>query len=316
VGKFRILGDLVAAGRLRLRDRRWQAALAAGALAVVAVSGALRTEPDGVVPGVVVPDLARYSRCPDEPPVGVLRVGDDVLVTGKSADGTWVELRAPGAPTERVWVPARLIEARTSGLPVRACDDAQRAGTDVASPKTGRPVVLSANSGSGGGARGATTTTSRSAGESPPSTTNRPEQETTTTTTPGPDRVGPSIYQPMAGGELPDGTDRIFDGPACGPTSIAVEAVVLDPSGVSSATLYWSFPGRNGQVSGSRLMERSGTKFHSMLGPFPAGTAPVSGSTLISWWIEATDTAGNTSRANAPHGPEGDERVELASCTS
>lgn len=322
MGKLRALGDLIAAGRVRLRSRRWQAALAAGALAVVAVSGALRSEPGPVVPGIVVaPELARYSRCPGGPPVGGLEVGDDVLLTGKSADGAWVELRAPGAPTERVWVRARLIEAQTATLPVHDCATEAPTGTEAASSE-----------GAGDGTRSAaavdfrrdrtrrrpaatTTTTSGPTSAGVPPTTAAPGPGPTTAPS-GPDRVGPVVSQLRAGGELPDGPDRIFERHACGPTSIGVEAVAVDSSGIASVRLHWSFPGRTGPVNGSVPMQRSGGRYRATLGAFPAGAAPASGSTFIRWWVEATDTAGNTTRAFAPDDPPADERVELASCPS
>lgn len=153
------------------------------------------------------------------------------------------------------------------------------------------------------GSSSTTSTTSTTA--SPPTTSGR---------VPSAEHDPPYIGQLRAGGEIPDGPDEIFDDAACGATSIRVEAVAFDQSGIRSATLYWSFAGAHGPVVGSKPMAPSGGRYRAVFGPFPPGTAPGGTGVLVAWWVEATDNAGNTARADAPASAGHDERIQLSHC--
>jgi hypothetical protein len=131
------------------------------------------------------------------------------------------------------------------------------------------------------------------------------------------DQSGPSITGLRAGDDVPDAHDQIFDD-ACGPTSIGVAATVLDGAGIRSVHLGWHFearPGADGRrlvVSGKTEMYRSAGRWGAQLGPFERGLAPA-GSVVITWWVDAVDGFGNTSRVYAPDAPD-DERVTLSPC--
>lgn len=316
---MRVVLDAVDAARRKLRQRRWQAGLAAVALAVVAVSGALRSEPGPLTPGIVVPPLARYSVCPGSPSIGSVRVGDRVLLTGRSADGEWVQMVAPRVPDARVWVPAKLIEvAGESSLPVRECDRGGGTAAPDGAPQDVAAVSDIEDSRGGPSEDEGTTTTARDTTTSP---TTASAPGTTSTTQPsdpggplgGADRSGPAMSQLRAGGEVPDGQDRVFEDGGCGPSSIPVEAVVIDPASVRSVVLHWRFDGRDGTITGSKPMYRSAGKYVAAFGPFAPRTVP-GGSVIVDWWLVATDGLGNSSRADAPNNAQVDERIELAGC--
>ncbi len=182
----------------------------------------------------------------------------------------------------------------------------------VGKQASGRPRTGRATPGSSVAGMDAASTTTTAAGDQGPS-----GGSTTTTIIGLRERNAPRLSGLRAGGEVPDGQDRIFDDAACGVTSTAVEAVVIDQSRISSVTLYWSFPGAGGQETGSRPMVLSENRATGVLGAFPPGTAPGASSVVIRWWVEAVDANGNVGRADAPDGSEplsDDERVVLADC--
>jgi len=236
----------------------------------------------------------------------VARTDDDGSEQPRVVDPAEVLDHDPTAPADSV----------VAGAPATTLSDGVLGSNGSAADGTGgatasmRPIAAP-RSGSGSGSRPSTPTTLSSS----PSTT-RPSSSSSTTTTSAPsaDQSPPSIGQVRAGGEVPDGPDQIFDGGACGPTSIGVQAFAFDWSGVRSATVYWRFEGSHGVVSGNRAMNRSDGLYRAVIGPFPAGTAPRGGSVLIDWWVEATDEAGNTGRADAPSSANDDERIQLSSC--
>lgn len=198
----------------------------------------------------------------------------------------------------------------TDGAPATTALEGEPRGTSGAGTASGRPTATRASTGR------ATST----AGRQTPGT--EPEAATpgsTSTTQPGSSPPPSSESDPpdltglRAGGEVPDGDDRIVEDGCDGPTTISVEALALDSSGIRSVTLYWSFTGASGPVAGSRAMTHSGNLARATFGPFPPGTAPAAG-VQITWFVEATDGAGNTARAYAPSSPT-DERITLAPCT-
>src|SRR5690606_8546036 len=72
-------------------------------------SGAVDLLADGTIDAGGVP--VEYHACPGSGAAGRLHRGDRVLVTGVDADGTWLQLRSPLDPHDRVWVPAAVVTA-------------------------------------------------------------------------------------------------------------------------------------------------------------------------------------------------------------
>lgn len=294
------------------------AALAATVLtgAVVGVlSGGSDKPPAGdnvTRPGIIDAAAgASFSRCPGEPAIGQIESGDAVVLTGRTEDGAWLELQAPDDAASRVWMQAPLVGADQGArdLPIRSCATTAAAGG----------LAISTGNGSSGAPSGSGAAAPRGSQRSgQPATTIAPTATTTTTTTAptgGGETDPPDISGLRAGDELVDGPDQIFDGDACGPTAIAVEALAVDSSGIRSVTVYWSYSGVKGAVTGSTAMQATAVKHRAILGPFPAGSVPGGASVPLTWWVEATDNAGNTARADAPTSPS-DERITLSSCPS
>jgi hypothetical protein len=174
--------------------------------------------------------------CPGTGPVlAVIEPGQRLLVTGRSDDGTWLQVYLPGPGLTSAWAPAR--ELQPSGdpntLPVASCNVA------VASP-TGTPIVA----------------------EVTPSPTPPPTPTPTPTPTATPLNSSPiiadlaaspaTIYYPWGG-----------IGPSCGPNSAnpnetTITATITDPEGVASATLFYRLPTR---AYASKAMTRAGSTY-------------------------------------------------------
>lgn len=241
--------------------------------------------------------------------------------------GRWLETADAGS-TEMATLTEHPDEASDSSP--EGCDAAGGAIPTAADPVTSDEGDDRADRARGEG--GATLPTSRTRGASVGADTTTttsgrdaqaPTTASTTTTTSGEvrlwERNPPEVSQLRAGGEVPDGSDEIFDEPACGATSISVEAVVADQSAIRSVTLHWSFAGNSGQVSGSTPMQPAAGRYMGVLGSFPPGTAPNATSVSIRWWVEARDKNGNVGRADAPDGSGPlavDERVTLVDCSA
>ncbi|MCB1255749.1 MAG: hypothetical protein KDB26_01495 [Microthrixaceae bacterium] len=261
--------------------------------------------------GVVELASADMWRCPDNGVVGRLTSGDRVLLTGRTEDGSWAQLRSPGNPSSNVWITKEAIDpdGGFDDLPVVECDDPDAnprlhsiapltdsesvpesttttlvpedtiPGSDSTTTSTEPSPTTTIKGG------GSTTTTT------PSSTTTRP---TTTTTTP--DRTGPSITSVSAS------PNRIWTlempGVPCPPDksarTVMISAAVSDPGGVSSVRFEWSVAGQSGTVT----MTKSGNTWTGTTKPFPANTLPNSGPNMnqtVTVTVRAVDTAGNSS---------------------
>ena len=197
----------------------------------------------------------------------------------------------------------------TDDSPATTDLEAEPVGTGGAgAPGSGRATATLVRTG-----RATSTASSPTPTTQPGSATPGPTSTTQPGSSPSPSESDPPDLSGLRAGELPDGDDRIFEDGACGgPTTISVEALATDESGIRSVTLYWSFDGASGSVTGATPMSHSGTVARATFGPFPRWTAP-EGGVQITWFVEATDGAGNTARAYAPSSPI-DERVTLSPC--
>ena len=84
--------------------------------------------------------------CPDAGPViGSIPRGEKVLVTGRSADGAWLQVFYPGPAFDRAWTKAGplQLEADANTLPVASCE-APATPTPRPTPGASTAVVASA----------------------------------------------------------------------------------------------------------------------------------------------------------------------------
>lgn len=292
------MSQVATTGQRRIRIRRLAILATAAAVAATAGVGFGIGRSDGIdLVGESTTVAARggatapYSVCPGEAPLDDLHQGDRVYLTGRSDDGSWLELRSPASSEERVWVPAAVVgaDAGTDDLPVHDCrtagDQLALPGqTTTTLPPTTQPGDTTTTATTQPG--DTTTTTVGSPTTVPSTSTTKPP----TTTTTSPDTTPPAISNLVA-----DNNTIYTDDGVCGPTSHStpVSATVTDDRGISSVRLEWSFPGQSGTVAGSTAMTLSGGKYRGRFGPFPYGTLPGDGSVDVTWRVSAVDTSGN-----------------------
>ena len=307
------LVESVVARRAAAGVRRMPRWLAFGAVGVIVAAGAAT----GVWAGSSPDTPARSTeaavagttlwRCPGGGRVGRLFSGDRVVLTGRSTDQRWVELRNPTDLAARSWVSATAVRADDSidGLPVVDCatsavatpSTTQPTG-DQATTTTSTPAGVTSSTAPGSSAVVAPTTTVPKS--TPTTTTGGSSSSTTSPSTTAPaDSTGPSLANVGASPStvwtleqpgVPCPADKKIQ-------TTLISAYVTDSSGVASARVDWSVNGK----SGTATMTATGSTWRATLGPFAADTLPTSGGGMnqsVSVTVRATDTRGNSATSS------------------
>ncbi len=243
-------------------------------------------------------DAVPYSICPTEARLGDFHRGDRVYLTGRSSDGSWVEVRAPFDTSSRVWLEAQWIttdhsidqlpSAECTGLNDNAVEPIEDA-TPSPTSESPTPSVPSSDatttspSTSTAGTAAPTTTPATSPTNVPPPN-GTPAPPTTTT----PDTTGPSID--LLHAEPTDiWEDANYGGCPTQPHVTTISVTVVDPSGVASVSL------RSDTGSGERTipMSSSGSNSYSAtLGPYTDDE--VTADRPVSLVVTALDTRSNS----------------------
>jgi hypothetical protein len=295
-------------------------AVAAGLL--TGVVGGTALVASGIVPvggKTVEAATAQVLACPDQPPVlAEVTDGQRLLATGRSADGSWLQIYVPLPGVDRGWVEAKVLqlESAADALPVTAC-----AGP-TAAPATAAPTVeatvlvptpeitpspapsIAPSAGPSPtppptAALGPTPSRTPSPTKTPtptktPSPTPSPTKTPTPTPTPAPtptpfvDNTKPVLSNLTTDG-FPFGGEYYIYGPSCPttPHSATISVTATDPDDpVASVTLsYW--PG--GQpVSTKAMTKGGGNTWTAVITPTDAWQVG-----LINYWVDAVDSNGN-----------------------
>lgn len=284
---------------------RFLAVLGAVALAGVATgawAGATRSAPASAV--VELGSVTLFD-CPGGGYLGRLTSGDRIVLTGRTADSKWVELRDPTDLSARAWVDAAAVEADNdiAGLAVSECGGTVTTAPTSIPEETSTTLVEETTT-----LVEETIPPSTSTAPPPVSSTTVPRQSTTTAPpgpsptpapTPAPDRTGPTLSN-VGASPNPIWT-QAQPGVPCPPAksklTTTVNAAVSDPSGVASVHLEWAVNGRSGTAN----MAPVGGTWRGTIGPFAPDTLPTSGAGMnqaVTVTVRATDAAGNTSSQN------------------
>lgn len=234
-------------------------------------------------------DAVPYSICPDEARLGDFHRVDRLYLTGRSSDGSWVEVRAPFDTSSQVWLEAQWIVTDDSidQLPLTECagltGSASETFDDATTPLTSVAPAPSASS-----SEFTTTTTSTT---TLPTTTTTTAPSTSTTTTP--DTTGPSIdlldAQPADIWE-----DANYGGCPTQPHVTVISVTVVDPSGIAGVSLRYD----TGRGAKTVPMSASGSNSYSVtLGPFADNE--VAADRPVSLVVTAVDTGSNSSTASS-----------------
>jgi hypothetical protein len=288
----------------------------------------------GVIPlgaETVTPATIQLLACPDAgPALAQISDGQRLLVTGKSADGTWLEVYIGQPGVDRAWAEASSlsVESGLETLPVVACDAPTAPSpaplpspAATASPTvTIEPTLIPSASPSpspipSATARPTATATVRATATPKPTPTKpaatktpkpaatktptTPPATPTPTPTPTPDTQGPSLSNltvTATGGSGGNG-DYYINGPSsnCTPHSATVSVNASDPSGVASITLFY-WPGNSG-VLNVQMSPAGGNTWEGTINAQDGWSDSMSNEDpngLIAYWVVATDSKGNT----------------------
>lgn len=257
--------------------------------------------------------------CPGAGPVlAELSDGEALLVTARSADGTWLQVHIGQPGVDRGWAPAAALrmESAADALPVADCSGPSAAPSGSPAATASAIVATASPSPS---APSPTPTTAPTAAPTPtitprptatptprptPTPTPRPTPTPspkptpkptptpvpTPTPTPPPDTTAPTLSNLIItspGRDPNDGQFYIY-GQGCPPPQTATVTVnATDPDDpVSAVTLYY-WPGGSGVLSTSMVKQSNSNVW--------VGTIVAQGwdAGQISYWVRAVDTHGN-----------------------
>jgi hypothetical protein len=223
---------------------------------------------------------ATYYDCPNGAASGRVTRGDRVYITGRDADGSWIQVRDPRSVQARVWLRAAhvLPDEAIDGLPVLSCGLPVTAFVEIPDTTTSSTQ--------------ATTTTTEAATTTAATTTTTQ----VTTTAPPADTTGPAIGNAAATPtQIWESDGSGISCPTNTPRQATISAAVSDPGGVAAVTASWTDPGGNRSVG----MTGSAGIYSVTIGPYVAGVWDPSGQSpydhVVVVTITARDAAGNTS---------------------
>jgi hypothetical protein len=205
--------------------------------------------------------------------LAVARPGDQMLVTGKSADGAWLRVHVPHPVNHEGWVLAAHVTVLAADpLPVSDCGTAG----------SGEPTETPTPSPAASAAATPTPTAAPTATPSPVATRN----------------PGPSI---SGGIDLPLSSTGTYLLTTCGPFSIPWRYLIGDPDGVSGAVLTYAItragaPTLEGTATLNRVV---GTNEWTASSIAPASPRRYYGINAVAWTVTASDPVGGQTTTGA-----------------
>jgi hypothetical protein len=263
----------------------------------------------GILPDRPDPQLTILSCYDNGKVVGQVKAGQAMLVTARSADGTWLEVYVglPGA--ERGWAPrsALRFEGSADALPIVACIGFIPLAT-AGPPATSAPSLAASALPSGAPSVAPTivaTVAPTLAPSTRPSATPKPTRTPKPTATPLPppptspptptpaptaDVFAPSVSAPYitSPGAYINGSYYINADYHCAQPTATIRVNATDPSGLTWVRLYYRPPG--GSLTFTTMSSVGGGAYQAVIAP--------NGSWLdgeIGLWGAAQDIHGNTS---------------------
>jgi hypothetical protein len=281
----------------------WQPAVLAAGVATGVAAGAIGIAAGAIPVADPAPRLLPLYECPGSGRIVTsLPSNQSVLVTARSADGTWLQIYVGEAGAARAWMPAASVQlnAAPDSLPVADCIPEEPPATTFQAPSplmSPAPTIVGSVAPTNApltAPPSATITPSPTPSRTPgPTKTPTPAPTPTPTPTPAPTPLtGPvlsdvSIYAPPhAGGGLYQMSllNPLFCEFAYDDFGIWVSA--SDPDGVASVRLYYKPTG--GGTQSVAMVEESGSTWD---GTFTAEMTWSFGPVQV--WLQAEDGNGN-----------------------
>jgi hypothetical protein len=275
------------------------AVLAAGVATGVAVgtvgvgTGAIQVTDPG-------PRLTALFECPDSGHVVKNLPSDqNVLVTARTADGTWLEIYIGEAGVERGWARASSLKLKAApdSLPIASCTPSATPEPATAPPTTtpsgSGPVVSSTGLPTGAPATAPPVTpspiptASKTAVPTSPPTSAPTAEPTPTATAPTAYLTDAQIHDVPK--DVPTNTYIIYPPGCTGYYTLAPFTVrAFDPDGIATVYLYFQAP--NDNTTRSVLMDSEGGDLY--YGAF--GSDGTFGEGIFNYYFTSTDTLGHT----------------------
>jgi hypothetical protein len=252
------------------------AQLVAGGLSgVLGMSALIATGVVPTGPPAAGPQSLVVVGCPGSGSVmAVAKPGEQMLITGRSADGAYLRVYVPGPANNDGWVPAGTVNllADASGLPVVGCAVAVAPGTPgpTAVPATATPTATAAPTAT-------------------PKPTPTPSPTPTATPNPGPVLAN---LKASRGTIYADRSGHCVGSPA----SLSISVTATDADGVKSVTL--SLRPAGSSTYRSKAMAASGNQWTATLSTHSSGDHLTAKGT-VAYYVVATDAAGSQSRSPA-----------------
>jgi hypothetical protein len=250
--------------------------VAGGLSGVLGMSALIATGVVAPSPPAAGPQTLALVGCPGSGSVvAVAKPGDQMLVTGRSADGAWLRVYVPGPVGNDGWVPATALNllADGSSVPVADCDVAAATATPgpTAVPASATPT--------------ATATATATAKPTP-----TPTATPTATPNPGPVLAGlkasrSTIVASRAGHCVGD------------PASLSISVTATDSDGVASVTLYWKPAGSS--TYRSKAMAATGIVWKATLSTRVSGDQLTVKGT-VAYYVVASDAGSGPSQTRSP----------------
>jgi hypothetical protein len=245
--------------------------LAAGGLSgVVAMSALIATGvvPVGAGPSAGSQDLV-VSACQGQGFVAVARPGDQMLVTGKTADGAWLRVYVPGPPGEG-WVRASEVNLLADGpLPVADCGDVAVVPRSLAPTPTATPTA---------------TPTGTARPSARPTAAPTPSPSPTPTPNPGP-RFTTQPYSDAA----TVNTNPLGTGTCTYALGTGLTTKASDPDGVTAIQLWVRKPGAASYQRFSHDFTNNGPTWNDFINAHDDGVTTAG---TLSWYALAIDGTG------------------------
>lgn len=270
---------------------------------------------DAPVPGSA--GSLTYFGCPNVGPMGELRDGDRVYLTGRDGSGGWVQVRSPEHRNERVWVRGEHVDPDSVvDLPAEDCSsepgemalvdpDAPTTTTssvpETIAPETTEPSDDTPTTAPTTTQPGQTTTTT-----APPATTTSTTTTTTTTTAPP---VAPTFgsvqrSQPAIKEDFSDNCANLTA------VTSTISTSVSHPSG--AVTVQFRTRLGDGAWSSWQTVATQPGSVQGQIGPYAPDTLPYDSTAEVSWQFRALPTDGGPV---ATRTSTGNETVTLNWCS-
>lgn len=260
---------------------------------VVGTAGVVVTRPQSPV-GASAGSVAVYP-CPRQgPPIAMLQPGQQLLVTGRLADGSWLRIHLPAPGRTEGWVEGAplTVDGSVDALPVVACSPEAGAPSPAIAPAESFTAIVNAT-------------------PSPGIPQPTPSPTPSLAPTPSPTaNVGPALT-----GLATSARTISYDQGAYCPSAVkaaTISVTAADPTGVASVTLYWRKPGSSTYTLTAMAMASGSATSGVWRATLSTASAGITTAGSLAYYVVAADAAGAKTRAPS----SGSNTLTVAVCAN